>query len=229
MDLYIYADESGTFDKNHNEIFVFGGVIFLGKQARDIAIREYNHVERVIRQNSNYMKSQELKACVISNKDKGKIFRSLNKQIRFGVVVHQRQLMDRIFDTKKDKQRYLDYAFKIGIKKCLNTLIAEDKLSPINIDTIYVFMDEHTTATNGRYELREGLEQEFKNGTFNMQYDKFFPPLFPSLSGVDLQFCNSSKKVLIRAADIVANRIYKDAISNNLNELTNKVYLHSLP
>ncbi len=61
MDLYIYADESGTFDKNHNEIFVFGGVIFLGKQARDIAIREYNHVERVIRQNSNYMKSQELK------------------------------------------------------------------------------------------------------------------------------------------------------------------------
>ena len=175
------------------------------------------------------MKSQELKACVISNKDKGKIFRSLNKQIRFGVVVHQRQLMDRIFDTKKDKQRYLDYAFKIGIKKCLNTLIDEDKLSPINIDTMYVFMDEHTTATNGRYELREGLEQEFKSGTFNMQYDKFFPPLFPSLSGVDLQFCNSSKKVLIRAADIVANRIYKDAISNNLNELTNKVYLHSLP
>ena len=54
MDLYIYADESGTFDKNHNEIFVFGGVIFLGKQARDIAIREYNHVERVIRQNSNW-------------------------------------------------------------------------------------------------------------------------------------------------------------------------------
>ncbi len=105
------------------------------------------------------MKSQELKACVISNKDKGKIFRSLNKQIRFGVVVHQRQLMDRIFDTKKDKQRYLDYAFKIGIKKCLNTLIDEDKLSPINIDTMYVFMDEHTTATNGRYELREGLEQ----------------------------------------------------------------------
>lgn len=229
MDLYIYVDESGTFDKNHNKIFVFGGVIFLGKKDRDIAIREYCHVERTIRGNGKYIKNQELKACIITNKEKGKIFRSLNKQIKFGVVVHQRCLLDRIFDTKKDKQRYLDYAFKIGLKKCFKALIEEGTLSPTNINMMYVFMDEHTTATNGRYELREGLEQEFKSGTFNMQYDRFFPPLFPSLSAVDLQYCNSSKKVLIRAADIVANRIYKDAISNKLCELNNKVYLHNLP
>lgn len=39
---------------------------------------------------------------------------------------------------------------------------------------VFVYNDEHTTATNGRYELREGLEQEFKLGTYNMRYDKFF-------------------------------------------------------
>ncbi len=35
MDLYIYSDESGVFDKAHNEIFVYGGLIFLGKREKD--------------------------------------------------------------------------------------------------------------------------------------------------------------------------------------------------
>ena len=29
MELHIYSDESGVFDKNHNDYFVFAGVIFL--------------------------------------------------------------------------------------------------------------------------------------------------------------------------------------------------------
>ena len=32
MDLFIYSDESCVFDKAHKEIFVYGGVIFLGKE-----------------------------------------------------------------------------------------------------------------------------------------------------------------------------------------------------
>ena len=30
MNIYIYSDESGVFDKEHNDYFVFGGLIFLG-------------------------------------------------------------------------------------------------------------------------------------------------------------------------------------------------------
>lgn len=33
MDLFIYSDESGVFDKAHNEIFVYGGLIFFRKAA----------------------------------------------------------------------------------------------------------------------------------------------------------------------------------------------------
>ena len=69
-------------------------------------------------------------------------------------------------------------------------------------------MDEHTTATSGKYELREALEQEFKNGTFNYNWAKFYPPIFPQLEGVELKFCNSSKATLVRAADVIANKIY---------------------
>ena len=32
MNLYIYSDESGVFDKVHNDIYVYGGVLFLSKE-----------------------------------------------------------------------------------------------------------------------------------------------------------------------------------------------------
>lgn len=228
MDLYVYVDESGTFDKKHNDVFVFGGIVFLGREARDIEIRKYRHVEDMIRKNGKY-EHKELKACIVTNKEKGKIFRSLNNTIRFGVVVNQQCLLDRIFESKKDKQRYLDYAFKVGLKSCLSDLISKGAISANAIQRMYVYMDEHTTATNGRYELREGLEQEFKIGTYNLKYDRFFPPLFLSLNSVQLEYCNSSKKALIRAADIVANRVFRYTLSGKLHELEDKIHIHKLP
>ncbi|MGR5583309.1 DUF3800 domain-containing protein, partial [Enterocloster bolteae] len=97
------------------------------------------------------------------------------------------------------------------------------------VENIYIYADEHTTATNGRYELKEGLEQEFKNGTYNYQYDKYFPPLFPNMKGISLEFCNSEQRTLIRAADIVANRIYSASIRNVLDELQKKITITYLP
>lgn len=80
-------------------------------------------------------------------------------------------------------------------------------------------MDEHTTATNGRYELREALENEFKNGTYNMTWEKYFPPLFPGMKSVDLKLKDSKQDALIRAADIVANRLYWAASNKNYNQV----------
>ena len=42
--LYAYADESGTFDKVHNDLFVYAGVIILGKDAKDDLERRYTAV-----------------------------------------------------------------------------------------------------------------------------------------------------------------------------------------
>ena len=132
----------------------------------------------------------------------------MNNQYRFGVIVDQQKVLDRIFASKKDKQRYQDYAYKIAVKRLFEKLIQDGIIVSEHVETLTFYVDEHTTATNGRYELREGLEQEFKNGTYNYPYSKFYPPIFPALKSVDLQYCNSSKKVLIRAADIVANKIF---------------------
>ena len=152
----------------------------------------------------------------------------MNQVIRFGIVINQKNVLDRIFMSKKDKQRYLDYAYKVGLKKALQRLIKEDRINPDEIETVHIYNDEHSTATNGRYELREGLEQEFKLGTYNLKYDKFFPPVFENLKGIELLFCDSNKVTLIRAADIVANRIYFMALNRKLENMEG-IYLSTLP
>lgn len=228
MNILVYTDESGVFDKRHNSIYVFGGLVFLNRQTKELCSRKYIAAEKCLRGNK-YSSEDELKACRITNKEKSKLFRSLNQYIKFGVVIKQNYIMDRIFDSKKDKQRYLDYAYKIGLKRCFEKLIAEGSISVNDVENIYIYVDEHTTATNGRYELKEGLEQEFKNGTYNYQYDKYFPPLFSQMKGISLEFCNSEQRTLIRAADIVANKIYSASMRNELDNLKNKITITYLP
>lgn len=208
MEIYIYSDESGVFDKAHNRYFVFGGILFLSKEDRDVCARKYIKAEKDVKESMQLAKNQEAKAAVIDNKYKNKLFRALNNQYRFGVIVDQQKLLDRIFASKKDKQRYQDYAYKIAVKRLLEKLIHEGTIIPEEVETLTFYVDEHTTATNGCYELREGLEQEFKSGTYNYQFSRFFPPIFPTLKSLNLQYCNSGKKVLIRAADIIANKVF---------------------
>ena len=49
MDIFVYSDESGVFDVLHNEYFVFGGLILLGKEEKDRCEHQYAHVEKVLR------------------------------------------------------------------------------------------------------------------------------------------------------------------------------------
>ena len=219
MNIYVYSDESGVFDKAHNDTFVFGGLITLGKESKEEWSRRYAAAEGTLRQSKEVSREYELKATQITNGEKGKLFRSLNGCYKFGVVINQQKVLDRIFLSKKDKQRYLDYAYKIAVKRAFEYLTEKKVLNPKMVERLYFYVDEHTTATNGCYELKEGLEQEFKNGTYNWGWDRFFPPVFPQLADVQLEYCNSQSKLLVRAADIVANRIYYLAKTKRCSEL----------
>lgn len=176
---------------------------------------------------AEYADCREIKASVISNADKGKLFRSTNNCYRFGIVVRQGKLNPHIFDNKKSKQRYLDYAFKIGLKEYLLYLAKDGIIDTSNIGDIHVFADEHSTATNGRYELQEALLNEFKYGTFNQSWNKFFEPIFPSMGSLTVEYCDSSKRTLIRAADIIANKVFHSAITEKLDELN--MFIRVLP
>ena len=208
MNIFVYADESGVLDPTHNKYFTFGGLVFLGKEAKDCALRKYLHVENVMRENDKSLQSiGEMKANRLSNRQKGSLFRSLNGECKFGVVVEQRRLRDYVCSNKKTKQRYLDYVFKIALKRALQGMMRDGVFKSEDVENIYVRMDEHSTATNGRYELQEGLEEEFKFGTTNYSFDTYNPPIFPSMNSVVFEMRDSAQDPLIRASDIVANRL----------------------
>lgn len=217
MDLFVYSDESGVLDYIHNDYYVFGGLLLIGKEAKDIAVRKYIAAEKVIEK--NYKKGTELKATNISNSEKGKLYRSLNQHYKFAVIVKQQQINKNIFNEKKSKQRYLDYVYKIGLKALLKKLIAKKIINENEVKNIRIFADEHTTATDGKYELREGLLQEYKYGTFNETYNIFYNPIMPHIQNIEVNYCNSATTTLVRAADIIANRVYYLAISNKIDEL----------
>lgn len=227
MDIYVYSDESGVFDKRHNDYFVFGGLIFLSKEDKDNESRKYRHVESIIE--CRYKKGEELKASILSNKDKGKIYRSLNKNIKFAAVVKQKDVLDNIYAHKKSKQRYLDYVFKIALKRAFQKLIEYQYIIADEVDNVHIFCDEHATATDGRYELKEALEQEFKIGTFNMEYRNYYPPIFSGMKGIELSFKDSKTTPLIRAADIVANRIYNEVVNQSSRLDKNKLIITFFP
>jgi len=229
VNIFVYTDESGVFDKKHEEIYIFGGVIFLDANSKDKAGRKYIGAEKRLRKAHQKYAKGELKACKLSNKHKSSLFRSLNREITFSIVIKQTNVLDRIFDDKKSKQRYLDYAYKIGLKRAFEQLINSKIIKSEEVERLYIFNDEHTTATNGYYELKEALEAEFKTGTYNHNWNKFYPPIFENLQGIKLKYCNSSKKVHIRMADIIANQAYYLSKSGKINELKQKMITHFLP
>lgn len=111
----------------------------------------------------------------------------------------------------------------------MEQLIRDGLVNQSGVNNIYVFMDEHSTATDGRYELREALEAEFKIGTYNDKWSKFFPPLFDNLCSVEFCLKDSAQDALIRAADITANRLYYAVVSNQLNLIEKKIIYRRLP
>ena len=208
MNIYIYSDESGVFDKKNNDTYVFGGIIVIENNNKEILSRKYNKAERDIRRSNPKYRDIELKATNLSNKNKVKLFRSLNNEYKFATIINQSKVYDDFYKHKKSKQRYLDYAYKIGVKKAFQQLIKEKVIDPNEVTGLYFYIDEHTTATDGVYELKESLETEFKIGVTNFKYNKVHKPIFKNLKYLDLKFCNSSKNTLVRAADIIANRVY---------------------
>ncbi len=216
MNIYVYSDESGVLDKVHNDYYVFGGLIFISEDDRDAYSRKYLAAERNIRKSESIPPSVEVKACNISSKSKRKLYRSISNVEKFGFVISQKKLTkDELFSNKKTKQRYLDWAFKMAVRKKLEKMIVAKSINPEEVETITFLVDEHSTATNGLYELRESLEKELKIGVWNFKYMTFHEPLFSKIKSVNLQYCNSSKKTLVRAADIVANRIFYYANKND--------------
>ena len=224
MNIFVYSDESGVFDPAHNDFFVFGGVMFFDSKERDIASRKFLHAEKIAKSIEHIPNNVELKASRISPKTKAKLYRSLNNVHKFGAIVKEKRVLPQICTDKKSKQRYLDWVYKMSVKAKLNCLARANVLDLSEVENIYFFVDQHTTATDGRYELKESLEQEFKHGMYTNNFTAYKPPICPNLQSVELELCDSEHKVLVRAADVVANRLYYMVNNSNFSKLNSDIF-----
>lgn len=231
-DIYcIFSDESGVFDNLHERYFVFGGFILDASKGEVSKLASlYKNIESIFRQKEEYKNVSELKANNLSNHDRRFAFSKMKSFFKFGVVIDLSEVLPRIFTDKKSKQRYQDFAYKIGVRRAFEHLISIGILSPEDDITLHFFVDEHHTATNGRYELEEALLQEFKEGTYNFNFMKYYKPLFPNMRNLHLKMEDSTQSLLIRAADIVANRLYYEKERGSIRNLRgHNVYITRLP
>lgn len=219
MKISIYTDDSGTFDCERGRYFVYGGVLFLSPEMRENFTRKYSAVEKAVRERSEALGDREAKSSNLLLNERRTLFRVTNHEYRFAIVIDIQRLRirQRIANSPRDKQRFLDFAFKLGVKRFLQYLIDNGTIIPAEVESLFFYIDQHTTATNGRYELEEGLRREFLNGTINYATDCFFPPLFPQMLNLKVTYCDSEHVTLIRTADVVANRVYQKARHDELN------------
>ena len=228
MNIYVYSDESGVFSSN-NDYFTFGGIIFLNKEDKDISKNLYIKTEKEIKYKFKLDKNEELKGKDLSEKERRKLLRSVKNGYPFRFIINVKDIYSRIMSNKKTRQRYLDYVFKMGLKKSFSNLIKEKHLINTNENiNLYIFCDEHTTATDGVYELKESIYQEFKYGILNFEINFMSNPIFPNLSILQVNFSDSKNIPLIRYSDILANSTYKYLFKNNkLNK--NKIFTFTFP
>lgn len=121
INIFVYSDESGVFGNVHDDFFVFGGLVFLDKETKDEASRKYLHAERTIRNTNDYGRT-ELKACRITNKQKGKLYRALNQYYKFGVVVNQKNVLERIYKSKRTSNDFWISCTRLPLKDFLRSL-----------------------------------------------------------------------------------------------------------
>lgn len=220
MKLYVFADESGVFDHAHNELFVYGGIIVLGKHNYDAIVNRHQSLERRLRREDQSLRNvPEIKAAYLNLKQRKRLFNLQVPQcVRFGVVIDQQKVYEQIYQTKQDKQRFLDYALKRGIKHAIESADTSGLIPKKEINCISIVVDEHSTATSGKYTFEETIDEEFRRGTYSPNYDMSFPPLFSlNFPRIPVAYCDSKKVVGVRIADITANwiyRAYKDYPSN---------------
>ena len=88
--------------------------------------------------------------------------------------------------------------------------------------TLHFVSDEHHTATDSKYELREMLLQLFQEGGFSPDFTLFHKPIFSKAEKVTLALVDSKKSILVRAADIIANRVYFEANKGNIQNIENE-------
>lgn len=204
----IFLDDSGVFTAGQShQYFIYAGYIFIDQIEKDNARRQYRTLSDNIRRSIGH--SGELKAQHLTGtKHKKSLVTVLDAYESLACVIDINNVKSSITSNKLSIHRYKDYALKIAIKRKLQTLIGAGRIDSSLETVLNIFIDEQHTSTDGFYNLKESIREEFINGIHNLDYGVFHPPLFTNCTTISVQFCDSSNNYLIQASDFLANRMY---------------------
>lgn len=175
--VYFYFDDSGVLHRNsNNRYFVYAGLVFIGNEPKENAKRKYRAVNSQIKKSLG--RQDELKACNLKRKYKNSLYQILKNEESAGLTVDIDRVYNSILCEKKAIHRYKDYVLKMLVKRKLEQLIKEQKLSNDEDIEIYIYVDEQPTSSNGFYGLRESIYEELRNGIHNYNYGTVHSPIF---------------------------------------------------
>lgn len=227
MDIWIFSDESGTFDYVHHDWCIYGGMIIPDKQELDLLSRKYIALERKLRRKTKYRNLSELKATILDERDRKLFYAIFRDTLKFAAVIREKKLDIGIYKNPKTKQRYLDFAYRRTLRKAFEGMMLKRKIvQPSDILHLHVNEDEHRISTGTDLRRDESIFREFTDGVYRSDSNQFCPPVFGNLQKVSVQLHDSKKNTLIRGADIIANTVYVSLIRNELNILLDDPLFH---
>ncbi len=191
--------------KNSKErFFVYAGYIFLSKHEKDDALIAYRRAAKILQDGT----TKEIKAFGTRGENKRYLLSQLSYCESFSCTVDKKLLYTSIMDNRKSIHRFKDYCIKRAAKAKLSELINRGLIKSNKPTYLRFFIDKQHTSTDGTYNLRESMREEFLNGIANFDYGIKLPSLFSSRLRIDTDFCDSKTHYLIQASDILANAIF---------------------
>ena len=203
-------DDSGKLSRSE-EYSVYGGLLFSSKEERQKFCNQYRSLLKDIK--CDYCKETktacsktcpEIKSFLISNAQRRRIVNLCKQYKTFSLIINNTQVYSHIMENKASKGRYIDYTQKITFKTIIRKLISKGLINPALPLKISINIDQQATKSNGYYNLRDGLYEEFYHGISNYNYGFTYPPILKAEPQITVDYIDSKKSVAIQAADIIA-------------------------
>ena len=223
----MFSDESGVFDCKHHEWFVYAGIIVVGKHEMDSLARRYIAIEKNLRKNPKYRNVSEFKGAFLDDISRRKLLAVFSETMKFAVAIRQRKLdYARVFSNTKSKQDYLDFAYRVVLRRAFEDMVARGSLFPEDEFNLFINEDNRLVTSDSLHRKEEMIFKEFREGTYKSRFGMFSPPLFSNIQKVEISLRNSDRSTLIRGADIIANTVYTSIFKGFLDTLQDDSLFH---
>lgn len=160
----ISIDDSGKLN-NKEKFLVYGGLYFTNKNELELFKRKYKNIRNDIWKKDYYKDTLELKGYTLKSKDRLRLLRFINRYDKLALIVDNSQIeKSEILFNKDAKGRYRDYVIKFLIKSLFIKLISENKINSHKKIVLIINMDQETSKSNGKYNLKDGIYEELVKG-----------------------------------------------------------------